>query len=338
MSTKLLKKYISQILRESDDYGGFDMSGNAGDSPFGASFGSEKDLYNVFVKPFTDVAATAAGKGKELSQKAQTLAKVGFEAIATSFLPFLQDDYEKIFAKEEEAITKLKSQYKDIYDSTWTAFRDHDVLTAAFMYAPAAMITAKIAQQAPIQTIKVLNVLTGGNLDGFLNKVLKVLKPDTKKPLDRDSGEGMPMEGIIRELHKKQIDIGKVLTQKKLKQAIDDNPKTTKMRTDAKEVLESSLNQVLKRANAISGATSIQDLESKLGTKLKGTDKLQQVPANERQALEQNLIKGLKKSAISMYIKGLTQQVDKAEKQGVPAEHPYVVLIQGVISKLKSLS
>lgn len=328
-----------------DDYGGMDLGGNNADSPFGASFGSDKDLYNVFVKPFTDVVDTVAGKGKELSQKAQTLAHVSFEALMTSVIPMLEDDYEDIFKKEGEAIDKLKDQYKDIYDATWTAFKDNDVVSAAFLYSPSAMITAKIAQQAPIQTIKLLNVLTGGNLDGFLHRVAKALKlGDTKKPLDRDSGEGLP-EGVIRELHGKpeqqkkpqpKINVGTVLTQKKVKQAIDNDPKTAQMQKAVKDTVEASLNQLLTRVNAISRATSVQDLENKLGKKFKGTDKLAQVPQQQRQAMEQGLLKGIKKSVLSMYIKGLNQQVEKATKAGVPQDHPYIALLNTVISKIKS--
>jgi hypothetical protein len=336
---QLVREYVRSILSEDDAYGGMDLSSNGSDSPFGASFGSDKDLYNVFVKPFTDVVSTTAGKAKELSQRGQTLAKVAFEAIATSLIPILEDDYEDIFKKEDEALGKLKAQYKDIYDSTWTAFKDNDIVTAAFMYAPSAMITAKIAQQTPIQTIKVLNILTGGNLDNFLSRVTKKLKlGDTKKPLDHDSGEGLP-EGVIRELHsnpQQKLNIGAILTQKKVKQAIDNNPKVEQMSAATKKTLENSLNQVLLRVNAISTSKNIQELETKLGKKFKGVDKLAQVPQQERQALEQTLLKGLKQSALTMYSKGINQQVQKAMKAGVPEDHPYVKLLQTVLSKLKS--
>lgn len=322
-----------------DDYGGMDIGSSNADSPFGASFGSDKDLYNVFVKPFTDVVDTAAGKGKELSQKVQTLAHVSFEALMTSIVPTLEDDFNDIFKKEDEAIGKLKAQYKDIYDATWTAFKDNDVLSAAFMFSPSSMITAKVAQQAPLQTIKLLNVLTGGNLDNFLHRVAKALKlGDTKKPLDRDSGEGLP-EGVIHELSKKpqpKINAGAVLTQKKVKQAIDNNPKTAQMQKAVKDTVEASLNQLLTRVNAISRATSIQDLENKLGKKFKGTEKLAHVPQQQRQATEQGMLKGIKKSVLSMYIKGLSQQVEKATKAGVPEDHPYVGLLKTVITKIKS--
>ncbi len=330
------------------------------DGPYGASFGSAKDLYNVFVRPFTDVVDTAVGKTKELSQKAQTLSKVAFEAMMTTLLPTLEDDFHEIFANEKENIAKLKAQYKDVYDATWTAFKDNDVVTAAFFYSPSSMITAKVAQQAPIATINVLNVLTGGKLDGFLSRVKKAFQlGDTKKPLDRDGPHfgaddagggggsgghggwdtgGMP-EGTIHELHKrKKPSLGSILSQKKIKQVINNNPKTAQMSDATRKIVDTSLKTVLQRANTIANAGSIDDIEKGLGTSLKGADDLRKLPDNERQALEQPMLKALKMSAQKLYTSGIQQQLQSAVKAGVPEDHPYVLMLGGVISKLKSMA
>lgn len=340
---KLVRQHVRQILRE-DDYGGFDAYDT--NSPYGASFGSEKDLYNVFIKPFTDVVDTTVGKSKELSQKTQTMAKVAFEALATSLVPALEDDYKSIFANEKAQMDKLKAQYKDVYDSTYTAFKDSDVLTAAFMYAPSALITAKVAQQAPIVTIKVLNALTGGRLDNFLAKVSKKLHlGDEHKPLDKDTGPGLP-EGLIREQQPEQQqakpqpqnNVGKILTQKKIMQIIDQDPKTSKMKQSTKAIIDGSLKKVLQRAQAVSTANSVEDLQTKLGLKLKGVDKLQQVPQQERQGLEAPLLKGLKRSALSLYVKGLEDQLAAMTKAGVPNNHPLVATMNNVVSKIKAMA
>lgn len=331
---KIIREHVRKILRE-DAYGGMDIYDT--NSPEGMSFGSGKDFFNVFVKPFTDVVTTAAGKGKELSQRTQTLAKVAFEAMATSLIPLLEDDYSEIFANEKQNLDKLKAQYKDVYNSTWTAFKDNDVVMAAFMMSPSSMITAKIAQQAPIQTIKVLNVLTGGRLDGFLSKVVKKLGlGDTKKPLDRDEGPGVAIEGRLHELHKKKMTAGAVLTQKKIKQTIEQDQKTSKMSSDAQNVVEEMLKQVLQRAQAVINAKGVEDLQKKLGIKIKGTEKLKEVPENERQALEQPLMKALKQSALSLYIKGLNEQLETLKKAGVSNDHQMFQMISNAISKIKS--
>lgn len=330
----LLREYVKSVIAE-DSYGGFDVGAGA-DGPYGASFGSGKDLYNVFVKPFTDVVDTTVGKTKELSTRAQTLAKVSFEALATTIIPVLGDDYESIFANEKQELDKLRAQYKDIYDATWTAFKDNDVVSAAFLYAPAAVITAKAAQQAPIQTVKLLNVLAGGKLDGFLKKVVNKFKfGDTKKPLDRDSGEGLP-EGRILELHKKASSFGEILAQRGVKQAIEQNPKVSQMQDSARQVVNGSLQKVLKSAQAVTSAKSIEDLQRKVGHKLKGADDVAKLPDEERQRLEAVLLPSLKKSALSMYVKGIEDQIKQAIKGGIPEDHPFIAVHKELLAKLKA--
>ena len=57
----------------------------------------------------------------------------------------------------------------------------------------------------------------------------------------------------------------------------------------------------------------------------------------ERQNLEQVLLKNVKSSALSLYVKGLEAHVKKAVEAGIPNDNPYVELYLGAISKLKSI-
>lgn len=331
---ELLKEYL-RLLTE-DDYGGFDITSSNADSPYGANFGSGKDLYNVFVKPFTDVIDTTVGKTKELSQRAQTLAKVTFEAIVTSIIPTLKDDYEKIFADEAAQLQKLKSQYGEVYDATWAAFKENDIVAAAFLYDPAAMITTKIAQQAPIQTVKLINVLTGGKLDGFLKRLVDRLKLGNKGSSNRSQGPGLP-ESYVKTLSE-NIDIGEILTQDKVFELINDNSTVSRMKSSTRAIVNKKLTTIIQRATVISSAKSVSDLEQKLGIKLKGSDKLNQIQdQTEKTKLEQMILKVTKKSLIEFYVKGLQKLVTDALKAGVPQRHAYIVAVKKTLSKLKTL-
>src|SRR3990167_1642756 len=116
-SEKLLREYIRELLAENDGHAGGDggagavMAMGAGMSPYGMHFGDGNDLYKIFIKPFTDVVQTTVGKTKELSQAAQTLTKVAFEAVATSLIPVLSSQYGEIFKKEKIAMDKIRKQY-----------------------------------------------------------------------------------------------------------------------------------------------------------------------------------------------------------------------------------
>ena len=100
MTEKLLREYVRSSLMFEDD-GGYDAM-----SPYGTSFGSGQDLYNIFIKPFTDVVDTAAGEVSKASVKVQTAAKVAFETVATTFIPFLSSDYDDIWDAEAQQIEK----------------------------------------------------------------------------------------------------------------------------------------------------------------------------------------------------------------------------------------
>lgn len=325
---KLLREYVRTVLQEDDfgdDWGGF---------------GSQKDLYNVFVKPFTDVVHTAVGKTKELSVKTQTLAKTVFETIVTTLIPTYASDYKDIFEEDKARINQIKSQYKEIYDSTWTAFKDNDILMAAFMYAPAATVTVQFARKAPIPVLNMISALTGGSFDGFLSKIKKKLSlGDTVLPLGRSvtAGPGIP-EGVIREDKKKNtVDIAKILVNKKFMNAIDQNQQVQQMQKAMKGSVRKTLELVYDRAEIIAKSNSIDELQSKIGKKLPGVEKLNQLPPDQRAEMSRSIMVGVKKSLLSMYIKGLEDHIKSAVQVGVPQDHPYVGDYMATIKKIKSL-
>lgn len=329
----LLRECIQEILKE-DDYGGLGMS-DAMVGPYGMHYASGEQLYNIFVKPFTDVVGVAAGKTKELSEKGQTLLRVAFESVATTLIPILKDSYGEIFEKEKEQIDKIRSEYSEVYNATWEAFRDNDVLVAAFMYRPDLFLTAKFAEKAPKAAAKLLSVLSGGKLDNIMAKLLKGGGGSKK---DSREGPGMPFESVIREDEgEPQNPLTKLVSNKKVKEVLAQSQLTQKMTQQGQELVRGTLKQVFDQAQAVVGAKSLQDLQQKLGKKLPGMDKLQQVPQQERQKAEQDLLKGAKAGMKEFYVKQLEGQVKAAVDAGVPQEHPYVKDYQGVISKIKAL-
>jgi hypothetical protein len=357
---KLLREYVRAVLTEDEGGGGGDggvygdlSMADATGSPYGMSFGSGKDLYNIFVKPFTDVVGVAAGKTKELSEKGQTLLKVAFESVATTLIPILKDSYSEIFKKEQDQIDKIRREYASVYQATWDAFKDNDVLVAAFMYAPAAFLTAGFAQKSPKVAMKLLSVLTGGSLDPWLKKVkAKFYGPDKKdlgmgdKLGGHKSGANKaiaggafgPMESKLREEdEEKKPSIGKVLGSDKVRAKLAESDLVKKMEQEGRAMVRGTLTQVYKQASAVMAAKSLQDLQQKVGKPLKGVEQLKQVPQQERQGAEQQLLVGAKKGMAEFYAQNLEGQAKKAVEAGVPESHPYVQDIQKVISKIKAL-
>lgn len=359
MQSHLIREFINKVI--SEDYGGMDMTG--GDSPYGASFGSAKDLHAVFIKPFTDVVSTATGKTKELSTKAQTVARVAFETIATSLIPALSSDYEQVFAREKQELDRIKSQYKDVYDATYTSFKDNDVALMAFFFNPTAYITAKSTQQAPIQTLKLVNVITGGKLDHFIKRVAKALKfGDIKKPLDRDSGPGIGEtiqyrrdkkinKTLVTDNDKQRLsslfgdsllreapELSSILAHDRVKEFIENSDDVKGIKRKAQSAINNSLKDVLKRAQIIASAKTLQELQSKLNIKFDGIDKLNDVPQERRSALEQHILKSVKKSALLMYKKGIESHIKVVLNAGISKNHPFVQTHAKALSKIKEMN
>lgn len=361
MSTeKLLREYVRELLAEEGhggDGGAADiMAAGMGMSPYGMHFGSSEDLYKIFVQPFTDVVQTAAGKTKELSQRAQTVVKVAFESVMTTLVPILSDSYSEIFQKEKAELDKIRNEYADIYKSNWDAFKDNDVLAAAFMYAPTALLTIQFARKSPGVAAKLISTLSGGSLDGFLKKVADKFpgwnSPAGPTGLERKfagwnspsaDSSGGPMygpgftESRLREAGEKKPDIGKILANKKVIAALQNSPIVKKMEQQGQAIVRHTLEQVFKQAQAVMSAKTLQDIQHKTGAKLKGLDKLAQLPQQERQKLEQTMLVTAKKSMKEFYVRNLTAQVKQAIEGGISQNSTYVNDYQNVIRKIQAL-
>lgn len=165
----------SIILQEFEGGGGGDYAGlglGGAGMPYGMHFASGNQMYNAFIKPFTDVLGVAAGKTKELATKAVSAVKVAYEAIVTTFLPFMSDDYEKIFTAEKASIDKIRSEYSDVYSSTWTAFENNDILVPAFLYSPVAFLTMQFVKKAPQASMHLVSAIGGGMFDNAMMRFI----------------------------------------------------------------------------------------------------------------------------------------------------------------------
>lgn len=363
MSTeRLLREYVRALLNEEGDGGGGDytaggiMAAGATMNPYGVYYGSSEDLYKIFIKPFTDVIQTTVGKTKEMSVKTQTLLKVAFETVATTLIPVLRDDYADIFAKEKKQLEQIRSQYGEVYKSNWDAFLDDDVLVAAFFYAPAAFLTAAFVKKSPRTAAQLISVLSGGSLDGYVRRSGKRLGWDDRvvtglgdsgrsnkdrAPATSGGGDMTIMDGVMHEdaedADDQKPNAVKLFANDKLKSRLEKSNVVQKMEKAGKAVVRSTLGQVFKQAQGVMSAKSLQDLQNKTGSKLKGMEKLAQVPQQEREKAEQEILVGTKRSMREFYVKNLEAQVKKAVKAGVPENSPYVQDYMQIINKIKAL-
>lgn len=354
MLRECIRRMLAEDMGYGGDYAGLGFGDVAGGAPYGAHFGSGEDLYKIFVKPFVDVVQVTAGKTKEMSARTQSLVKVAFEALATTLAPWLGSDYNKIFEKEKQSIDKIRSEYADVYKATWDAFNNADILISAFAYRPDLFLTAALAKTAPKAVAKLLSVLSGGTLDKVIKQVLTGKKEKERRPgqagdLDAflgkmfgDKGNSRLSDGHLREEDtegnvQEPTGLERLVTNDKVKELLANSPKVKQLEQVGQQVVQDTLRDVFGHAQDVLTAKSLTDLQTKLGKKIPGLDKLQQVPEQERAAAEQTLLTGVKKGMKELYTKSLEAQVQTAIKAGVPQDHPFVRDYMKVISKIKAL-
>lgn len=351
--------------RLTEDYGGYggDYAGLGIDTamggmpPFGAHFASEHQLYQAFIKPFVDIYDTAVGQTKELARRGLTLLATVFDAVKVTLVPVLKDRYEKIFEQEKEDLAKIRAEYASVYNSTWEAFKDPDVMIPAFMLRPDLFVTAKFIKDSPKVAAKTLSVLTGGKIDKYLKgSKEKVHKKHDHNPFLKkskfhqqwnDMWTGMvsdvdtAYECVIRE--EKGDDkalvnrLLKIASDPRVHELIQSNPEVSQMSADAKKLIQKTLKTVLSNAEILAKASSLKELQDKLDIKIDGLDKLNKAPPNERAKLERELLDLVKSGMKETFIAELQSHVDHAKAVGIIDEHPYVKAYKAAIAKIKSM-
>lgn len=338
---RLLKEYVKSILSE-DEYSSM-IGAEGADSIYGVHYGSDSDLFNTFVKPFTDVIGIAKGKTKEMSQRTITLARVAFQTLASTFIPILGTNYKKIFENEKEKLDQIKSEYKEVYDSAWGELKKGDAAMMAFFCFPGPILAGKIAKGAPKATLNLLSILGGGELEPLISKIKSKFsasdsssepkKKSKKKPNDLIFGES-----LLREVDENEQKLANVVTNSKVINKVLNSTNAKKMQQEARGIVQSTLQNVYDSAKAALSIKSIDEFQKKFG-KLddKNLKQLDQLEATEKQKVEAQLLSTMKKSAKDFYVKNLTSQVEEAIKSGIPESSGYVDMYKKTIQKIQSL-
>lgn len=329
LTERFVRNQIRKIILE-DDGGAYSGWGDMGGG-YGMHYASKDQLYGIFIKPFVDVVQVGAGKAKELSVKTQTLVKTVFATIATTFLPGMAQNYSEIYQKEKTALDKIRSQYASVYGATWDAFKEADIMIAAFMFRPDLILTTQFVRKAPKVAAQLLSVLSGGKLDDVLGKLLHIEK-------SRSTSESVLHEKDNKK-GKDNDDVEKLIAlvkNDKVKKLLANSNEVQKLSSVGKEIVLGTLKDVIESANLVLSATNVKQLEKPLGKKFPELEQLSKVPDNEKQAAEQQLLKTVKLSMKEFYVKQLQAQVKSAVAAGLSQEHPYVKSYLEAISKIKS--
>jgi hypothetical protein len=329
----LLREYVRVIISEDDggDAAADMMAGAVDASPYGMSGGGNgKSVFKAFAEPFTDVFKVGLGKTKELAVKTQTLAKVAFETIVTTLIPFFSDEYAKIFANEKKKIANIRQEYGEVYNRLWETFGHNDLKLLAFMYDPyaaGAMLTyfgGKAGVNAAIETVDALS-------GGWLKNAFDITSSPKKSHHHVASGHGGVQEESVERL-------SEAVTADSMREALS-QPEAKKLQAAAAEVVQGTLKEVMGSAHRVLSVGSLADL-----VKASGSDKvrqallkLQNIPQQERALVEKEILQTSKRSFKEFYLKNLQGQLKKALDSGVPKSSAFVRDYTQAINKIKAM-
>lgn len=348
-NSRILREYVQSVLLAEDDAGGgYDMSG-LGDSPYGISWGGPS-MTQTFLQPFADVFSTAKAAASNISARTRTLAKITFESLATSVLPFLIADYNDIFKEEKLQLDKIQQKYADVFARTNNAFKNDDIKLVAFMLNPALTIAAAAATATPMLAIGLYDVLAGTDpyLKNYLVKAKKFAEKKisavtNKKYSKGSSGYGGYDTGMYGEakLHEAD-DKGKeeliaMLTDPKFLIALNNSPTAKAIKQEATQIINATVKKLMDRFKQVQAARTVDDLV-RLFPKIDRSKvaEFQKLPQQEKTGVEQQIATQVKAAAKKLYSEVIKAQLASAKAANLPNNHPLVAGYTKVLSMLQS--
>lgn len=328
----LLREYVRSMLLETEFAGAVESSGLP-------SWGlSGNDLVKAFISPFTDVAKTAIGKGKEIVRRGRTLVRVAFETVISSIIPGIEGEYDKIFEKEESDLENIRSEYRDVYDSTEKAFGKAKAL--AFFASP-GLLLPYFAKGTGKKSIDILDVASGGLVSDLLGaKSLKGKGPSSF--FDHREFRGVRLyeaeEKDVEEKLKKLLSDPK--TRQKIADAIEKN--TAPIREKLLAAKSEKLKNSFELAKNFISAKNMEQLKKNIkgnaakANLSKATKEIEKVASPEDvKKMMEKLPDGTMEFAKNIFVAPLQKEYDELKKNKAPES--LLKQYETVIQKIKSL-
>jgi hypothetical protein len=232
-------------------------------------------------------------------------------------------------------------------------------MVAAFMFAPWAFLSSALIKRSPTAALSLVKVLGGGNpgIDRFIANAKSQLsgghgKTDASASkwnsreearMDSMAFEGAVFLGCIiaeddsSSRERKPSTLVSALTSVKLRKALRSSQTVIRMQQDGRKIVGSTLKSVLARAQAISRASTLDEIEREIGKSVPQLAQLRRLPQGEREIAVDAVLKRVRASALKLYATGLRKQAQAAIEAGISRDNPYIKAYANVIGKIESL-
>lgn len=337
-SKELIKEYIQEILKDNNksqivEYIVDDMSS------MGGAYATQSDLYNAFVKPFSDFFYTAVGKTKEVMRRGMTVLQTAFVSLMTTLVPFLTDSYDKMFAQEKADMQKIRSEYQSYYDATAKALGSGDAKMLAFIAFPGATLTGKFVKNSPKVAKGILSVATGGLTDKYLGGSSP--RGKSKEPRDifdsyvRAYKNLLSEEDETRKSEENSL-ASKIGSKMFINAVMDRSPTLTAAQKDAYKLHQRMLGERIKPIFEILDAKSIEELSKILKSPIEQPDLKELDPKQKMSAqnAENKFLEGVKKTAAKAAMQAIQNYV-KPVRDEFGNDHPFVKDYDKVLAEIE---
>lgn len=350
------KRILLEYSYDDFGYGNFDFGyGSYGSYGGGFSSGKSGVLGSILGGVF-NAGKVLVGAAKEVARRVITGVQMIVPIIVATFIPALQENYQKIFAEEKEDIRRIRAENQKVMNQVNSVF-DGDAELFMFFAAPGAVTTGYLIKKAPKILDGMLSTVTGGVFD-------KTLRRHGRNDLfDSYQGPGGP---LLRE-EKDSDEESKALKAKMeaaalVEKAFRESPQTQIIRKELMERHAKTLRQAIEMANAVLGANSLEELEKITGKSvpaeamklMKGeaTPQPSKKPApnekeeeeedeqpvaltpEDRQLAEAQTLASTKAAIKNFYALPIKAFIETADRLGVPRSHPIVAKHEEVIQRM----
>ena len=240
-------------------------------------------LATIFSSESSPLGIAAAEIGKLVGSVA-SLTQV-FLAGIKSF--FSSDDYikryQEIFANEDARARAIEAKYGTAYAAMERGW-DEEGWKIPFMLEPGAFIAVTATKKSAQAALEAAKAIVGPRW--MTEKVKSRMEADRKMQLAYDRHlkydrskrknrrpKGSKKESLLRNFNlliekTEEQEIGWLLNQPEIQDAIDNSPTARSMKTDAERLVSQKVQDLLDSTKEISGSSSIEELKSRTGMEI----------------------------------------------------------------------
>lgn len=315
-------------------------------------------LRDIFLDPARDVIKTAGYAAEKISASVQGLIKGFSFLIPAMLIPGLEFDYD-LFRKDElKHMDGLKKKYGDVLARNWEAIKDPDVFGFLFLAYPQAMLGYAALKKSPLAFLGLLETLTGGMpaVSSMRQRLASTAAYTPRKTQHSDPAAGMwggmdgagaygdyggygfgesvdrlteqpaqvaqPAQPVQQPAQNEQLinQIWALVQNPEVQKKVAQSPMFRDMQAAAVDIMVSPVAKVMQAQNLdqLVGPIS-QEAVAKTKAEIAKNPDFQKASDKDKQAIQSQLMQGIKNEYKKAYVKRLQAQVASVPqaKQGV---------------------